>query len=90
MIVPETLGRIAISAASFAKLNEDALSALKVNWPELRFTLCSDDDMPARMPPALECGQFNLYLLGGGEHCLSLTVDPLQAIGVVLATVDEL
>lgn len=89
MIVPETLNQIASAAASFDELNEAALPVLKARWPELRFTLCSDDDMPARMPPALQRERFNLYLLGGGEHCLSLTVDPLQAIGVVLASVDE-
>lgn len=89
MIVPETLDKIASTAASLVSFNEDALVILKTRWPELRFTLCSDDDMPARMSPALRRERFNLYLVGGGEHCLSLTEDPLQAIGVVLAWVDE-
>ena len=88
MIVPETLDMIARSAASFEELTEAALDILKKRWPGLRFTLCSDDDMPARLPPALQRERFNLYLVGGGEHCLSLTDDPLQAIGVVLAYVD--
>ncbi|MDO8311477.1 MAG: DUF6129 family protein, partial [Sideroxyarcus sp.] len=65
-----------------------ALATLKVRWPDLRFTLCNDDDMPARLSPALQHDKFNLYLVGGSEHCLSLTDDPLQAIGVVLAEVD--
>jgi len=55
----------------------------------LRFTVCSDDDMPARLPPALKREKFNLYLVNGSEHCLSLTDDPLQAIGVVLAQLEE-
>lgn len=88
MIVPETLDKIASSAAALGELNEGSLAALKQSWPNLRFTLCSDDDMPARMSPAVRREKFNLYLLGGGEHCLSLTEDPLQAIGVVLAQVD--
>jgi len=88
MIVPETLDQIATTAASFGELNEDALGILKKRWTDLRFTVCSDDDMPARLPPALRREGFNLYLVGGNEHCLSLTDDPLQAIGVVLATVD--
>lgn len=88
MIVPETLDKIASSAAAMRELNEGSPATLKQSWPDLRFTLCSDDDMPARMSPALRCERFNLYLLGGGEHCLSLTDDPLQAIGVVLAQVD--
>jgi hypothetical protein len=44
--------------------------------------------MPARLPAALKRDRFNLYLVNGSEHCLSLTDDPLHAIGVVLAEVD--
>jgi len=89
MIVPETLEKIANAAAAMGELNEDALVMLKQTWPDLRFTLCSDDDMPARLSPVLRREKFNLYLVNGSEHCLSLTDDPLQAIGVVLAWVDE-
>jgi len=89
MIVPETLEKIASAAASLSDLNEDALAALKKSWPDLRFTFCNDDDMPARLPAALKRERFNLYLVNGSEHCLSLTDDPLQAIGVVVACVDE-
>ena len=89
MIVPETLEKIASAAAALSELNEDALLTLRKGWPELRFTLCNDDDMPARLPAALKRDKFNLYLVSGGEHCLSLTNDPSHAIGVVLAGVDE-
>ncbi len=89
MIVPETLNQIANRAASLGALDEHALDSLKKTWPDLRFTFCNDDDMPARLSPALSRENFNLYLVGGGEHCLSLTDDPLHAIGVVLACVDE-
>jgi len=89
MLTAEMLERIANAAAALSNLNENALAGLKQIWPDLRFTLCSDEDMPARMPPALQRAGFNLYMVGGGEHCLSLTTDPEQAIGVVLAWVDE-
>lgn len=89
MIVPETLEQIASAAASLGELNEQAMASLKKTWPDLRFTFCSDDDMPARLPPSLKRERFNLYLVNGSEHCLSLTDDPLHAIGVVLACVDE-
>lgn len=89
MIVHETLEKIANAAASHGGLSDAALAELKQTWPDLRFTFCNDDDMPARLPPALRRESFNLYLVNGGEHCLSLTDDPLQAIGVVLAEVDE-
>ena len=88
MIVHETLEQIASTAISFGDLNEDALTTLKERWPDLRFTVCNDDDMPARLPPILRRETFNLYLVNGSEHCLRLTDDPLQAIGVVLAWVD--
>jgi len=88
MIVPETLEGIANAAASLSALNEDSLVTLKQTWPDLRFTFCNDDDMPARLPPALKRDKFNLYLVGGSEHCLSLTDDPKKAIGVVVAEVD--
>ncbi len=87
MIVPETLEQIA-NAAMHETLDEAGLTALKQRWPDLRFTLCSDDDMPARLRPAVQRDAFNLYLVGGGEHCLSLTDDPMQAIGVVLAVTE--
>jgi hypothetical protein len=89
MIVPETLDQIASAAALHGELNEQTMASLKKAWPDLRFTFCNDDDMPARLPPALKREKFNLYLVNGSEHCLSLTNDPLQAIGVVLASVDE-
>ncbi|MBU1425412.1 MAG: hypothetical protein KKH12_01525 [Gammaproteobacteria bacterium] len=89
MIAAETLEQIAGAAASLGELNDAAMVSLKQTWPDLRFTLCNDDDMPARMPSALQREKFNLYLVGGGEHCLSLTTDAEQAIGVVLACVDE-
>ena len=89
MIVPETLDKIASAAASLGELSEDTLLALKKSWPDLRFTLCNDDDMPARLSAAVQRERFNLYLVSGSEHCLSLTDDPLQAIGVVLACVDK-
>lgn len=89
MIAAGTLEQIADSAALLGELNEAALASLKQSWPDLRFTFCNDDDMPARLPPALRRDGFNLYLVNGSEHCLSLTDDPLQAIGVVLAEVDE-
>lgn len=89
MIATETLEQIASTAISLGDLNEYALASLKQKWPDLRFTICNDDDMPARMPPSLQRDQLNIYLVGGSEHCLSLTTDADQAIGVVLACVDE-
>jgi len=89
MLSIATLQQIADKAAAIGTLNDAALESLKKDWPELRFTFCNDDDMPARLPPTLQGTKINVYLVGGGEHCLSLTQDMEQAIGVVLAQVDE-
>lgn len=89
MLSADTLQQIASTAASGGALNDATLESLKKSWPDLRFTFCNDDDMPARLPPSLQSGNINLYLVGGGEHCLSLTQNIEQAIGVVLAQVDE-
>jgi hypothetical protein len=89
MIVAETLNSIANVVAGLNVIDEQSLAGLKQQWPDLRFTLCNDDDMPARMKPAVPHQQFNLYLISGSEHCLSLTEDPQSAIGVVVALVDD-
>ncbi len=89
MIAAETLEQIASTAASMGELNDAAMVSLKKTWPDLRFTFCNDDDMPARMSSALRRESFKLYLVGGSEHCLSLTTDAEQAIGVVVASVDK-
>ena len=68
MIAAETLEQIASTAATMGELNAAAMASLKKTWPDLRFTFCSDDDMPARMPSALQRDSFKLYLVGGGEH----------------------
>jgi hypothetical protein len=81
--------RLTNAAAAMSELSETSMLALKQRWPDLRFTYCNDDDMPARLPPALKREKFNLYLVNGSEHCLSLTDDPLHAIGVVVAAVDD-
>jgi hypothetical protein len=88
MIPSATLEGIADSVNG-RPLDETLLAELRGGWPGMYFTLCSDDDVPARLPPALERPGFRLYLVDGSEHCMSLTNDPAAAVGVVLAWVDE-
>ncbi len=88
MIAVETLAAVA-DAVGERTLDDALLAELRGRFPGLRLTLCGDDDVPARLPPVLERPGFNLYLVNGSEHCLSLTNDPDVAIGVVLAWVSE-
>ncbi|MCK9258286.1 MAG: DUF6129 family protein [Azoarcus sp.] len=64
------------------------VSVLRKEWPGLRFVACSEDDIPARLSPAYEADGFNLYLVGGGEHCLALSQDAESAIGLVVASIE--
>jgi hypothetical protein len=88
MIAAATLERIAEVTSTLPSLDDTGLAALRASWPDLHFTLCGDDDVPARLPPVIERPGFNLYLINGSEHCLSLTNDPDVAIGVVIAWTD--
>lgn len=88
-LLAEVSATIGPMASATSGLLEAALPALRARWPALRFVACSDDDIPPRLAPALAGGRFNLYLIGGGDHCLALTTDPDSAIGVVVATVEE-
>ncbi|MDP2111456.1 MAG: DUF6129 family protein [Thiobacillus sp.] len=89
MIPRETIAHIADAAAEFQFFDDTTLDYLRGRWPGLYFTVCGDDDVPARLSPVLERPGFNVYLVNGSEHCLTLTNDPEVAIGVVLAWMDE-
>ncbi|MDP2835064.1 MAG: DUF6129 family protein [Pseudomonadota bacterium] len=89
MIPADVLAAIADAATVLPALDDAGMAQLRADWPGLHLTLCSDNDVPARLPAVLERPGFNLYLVNGQEHCLTLTNDPEVAIGVVLAWVDE-
>jgi hypothetical protein len=84
-------GHLAAAAAIVEALGagDAAIARLREQWPQWRVLLCADDDIPARLAPAFEATGFKLYLIGSGEHCLTLTRDPASAIGFVVATVSE-
>lgn len=88
MISPETLRALAARITELG-VSEHNLSALRQGWPELHFTCCSDDDIPARLSPAWQGEGFALYLVSHAQHCISFTSHPEQASGVVLAACTE-
>jgi len=68
---------------------DDALKAeLKQEFPGIRFTLCSEDDITAGKP-VLTTDAFEIYLVGSSDHCLTLTNDYALATGVVIAETFE-
>ena len=74
-------------AAVTALLAEDASAArLRLRFPELHFTECSEDDVSPRAKPVAETTDYRLYLVSGAAgHCLSLSNDCDSATGIVVA-----
>ena len=89
MITVPTLAAIADRVGDSSQGGDALLADLRARFPGLHLTVCGDDDVPARLPAVLERPGFNMYLVNGSEHCLSLTNDPDVAIGVVLAWTGE-
>ena len=85
MISQETLAQIA-GKISAAGVDENIITTLRNDYPQLHFTYCSEDDIPNNEPVS-EHELFNLYLVDGREHCLCLTRDFENATGVVVAEI---
>ena len=60
--------------------------AAPIALPDIHFTVCSADDINARVQPALETDGHELYLVSGASgHCLEITSDFEGATGIVVA-----
>ena len=70
-----------------AGLNEQTLAVLRETFTDLHFTACLDDDVGIIAPALRDLG-FNIYLVDGRAHCLTLTTDLQAATGFLLAEVD--
>jgi len=55
MITAETL-LVVYGQTAVHGLSEATLRTLRRNWSDPHFTLCSDDDVPARLTPVVEGG----------------------------------
>lgn len=69
-------------------LSESLVAGLRRDHPGLHFTYCMDDDVHGATP-FLERPGFNIYLVGGRDHCPSLSCGVETASGMVLAEVIE-
>ena len=78
----------AIAAAINDPAAPDLAARLRAAFPALTFTVCADDDV-IRARPVVERERFNLYLVDGSSHCMSLTSDAAVASGVVVAEVTD-
>ena len=87
MIDPALIEALA-SGVEGQGLDEAAIAALRAAHPGLHFTLCSDEDVPARLAPAAERAGFRVYLVDAGEHCVKFTTEAEQASGLVFASTE--
>lgn len=58
---------------------------LRGEFSGLHITVCGEDDIPPRLPPAAENAACYLYYVNSSEHCLALTTDAEVATGIVVA-----
>lgn len=84
MIAAELLERVA------AAVTPDADEAeLRRQFPGVRITVCSDDDIPARLPAVRETAAARFYYVDASEHCVKLSSDAESASGIVVALIGE-
>ena len=84
MIIDEGLVTKVGCMAKDKLIDESFKDELKQAFPGSRFTICSADDINSGRP-VHELEGCAIYLVGSGDHCLSLTNDFSLATGVVIA-----
>jgi hypothetical protein len=89
MIAADTLARVTAQVAELGGLSEPAVAALRQAWPDIHFTWCSEDDVPAQLQPASAGDGFAIYLVSGAQHCVGFTNHLEAATGLVLATTSD-
>lgn len=91
MIAAGTLEKLAASVAKASPTlpDIDLQHLLRAEFDGLRVVVCSDDDIPPRVPSALDNGRCKLYYLDANEHCVKLTSDADAACGVVVGLLGE-
>nr|WP_321463558.1 DUF6129 family protein [uncultured Cohaesibacter sp.] len=82
-LLDDIAGEVAVKG-----LGEALPRQLRGKWPDMHFTYCQDDDI-ATARPVLEREGFNLYLVVGGEGCISFTSDGDCATGIVVAEIED-
>ncbi|MBE3666689.1 hypothetical protein BOO35_16590 [Vibrio navarrensis] len=83
------LSDIVAQLGNESEISQDTLSRLQVRYPELRFTLCFDEEMGSH-EAYIEASGFDLHLVSHRlSGCSSLTQELTQASGVVIALHDR-
>ena len=83
------LERVAGLCARAGWPGDELATQLRAAFPGVHFSVCSDDDMPARLPPAAGNDFCRLYYVQSDGHCLQLSSDADAASGLVVALIDQ-
>lgn len=88
-LTPMVLSDIVAKLEAQSDINQHTLDSLKLSYPELRFTLCFEQEMGTR-EAYLEANHFDLHLVSYSlSGCSSLTFDLAACSGLVIALRDE-
>jgi len=87
MIEQALLERVLAAVSPQLGYDEQA-RRLRAAFPGMHITVCGEDDVPPRLPPAAENAACYLYYVDANEHCLKLTTDAEAATGVAVALRD--
>ncbi|MEW6163834.1 MAG: DUF6129 family protein [Pseudomonadota bacterium] len=79
--VAAVLAHVAARPAAHAALTLD----LRAHFPGVHISVCGEDDVSPRVPPAGENAACLIYYVAAGDHCLSLTNDAAAATGIAVA-----
>jgi hypothetical protein len=82
-ITVELLERVAAAVTPAADEVE-----LRRQFPEVRITVCNDDDIPALLAAAHETTAARFYYVDASEHCVKLSTDAESASGIVVGLID--
>ena len=84
MISDELLERVAVVVTPDADQAD-----LRRQFPGVRITVCSDDDIPARLEAVRETAAARFYYFDASGHCVKLSTDADSASGIVVGLTGE-
>ena len=87
MISQEIVDEVVARVEESSYLGEPIIQALREAYPDIRFTLCSNDDVSVNAKPVVERPGFKVYFVDSREHCACLTNNHETASGIVLAEI---
>ena len=82
------LERVAGLCARAGWPGDELATQLRAAFPGVHFSVCNDDDVPARLKPAAGNRDCRIYYVDSRAHCLQLTDDPGAATGYLIAQLE--